>query len=99
MGGPFEAPKMLGKNINLCRYYMYIYIYMRVDVYTYVRIHTYVCIYGSKVVQGFSHVQRSNKAKFLNEHLDWVAVTELKLSYYIGGTLSFTIYTHYGNLI
>ena len=29
----------------------------------------------------------------------WVAVKELKLSYYIGGTLLFTIYTHYGNLI
>ena len=31
--------------------------------------------------------------------MDWVAVKELKLSYYIGGTLLFTIYTHYGNLI
>ena len=31
--------------------------------------------------------------------LDWVAVKELKLSYYIGETLLFTIYTHYGNLI
>ena len=30
---------------------------------------------------------------------DWVAVKELKLSYYIGETLLFTIYTHYGNLI
>ena len=29
----------------------------------------------------------------------WVAVEELKLSYYIGETLLFTIYTHYGNLI
>ena len=29
----------------------------------------------------------------------WVAVKELKLSYYIGETLLFTIYTHYGNLI
>ena len=28
----------------------------------------------------------------------WVAVKELKLSYYIGETLLFTIYTHYGNL-
>ena len=27
----------------------------------------------------------------------WVAVKELKLSYYIGETLLFTIYTHYGN--
>ena len=29
----------------------------------------------------------------------WVAVKELNLSYYIGETLLFTIYTHYGNLI
>ena len=29
----------------------------------------------------------------------WVAVKELELSYYIGETLLFTIYTHYGNLI
>ena len=28
-----------------------------------------------------------------------VAVKELRLSYYIGETLLFTIYTHYGNLI
>ena len=30
---------------------------------------------------------------------DWVAVKELKLSYYIGGNLLFTVYTHSGNLI
>ena len=30
---------------------------------------------------------------------NWVAVKELKLSYYIAETLLFTIYTHYGNLI
>ena len=29
----------------------------------------------------------------------WAAVKELKLSYYIGETLLFPIYTHYGNLI
>ena len=29
----------------------------------------------------------------------WVAVKEPKLSYYIGETLLFTIYTHYGNLV
>ena len=29
--------------------------------------------------------------------LFWVAVKEFKLSYYIGETLLFTIYTHYGN--
>ena len=28
----------------------------------------------------------------------WVAVKELKLSYHIAETLSFTIYTHYGKL-
>ena len=32
------------------------------------------------------------------ERLYWVAVKELKLRYYIGETLLFTIYTHYGNL-
>ena len=32
-------------------------------------------------------------------HTIWVAVKELKLSYYIEETLLFTIYTHYGNLI
>ena len=29
----------------------------------------------------------------------WVAVKELKLSYYIGETLLFIIHTHYGNSI
>ena len=29
---------------------------------------------------------------------DWVAVQELKLSYYIGETLLFAVYTHFGNL-
>ena len=33
------------------------------------------------------------------ERLVWAAVEELNLSYYIGETLFFTIYTHYGNLI
>ena len=31
--------------------------------------------------------------------LNWVAVEELNSSYYIGGTLFFIIYTHYGNFI
>ena len=35
----------------------------------------------------------------MSEKLPWVAVKELKLSYYIGETLLFTMYTHYGNLI
>ena len=30
---------------------------------------------------------------------EWVALKELKSSYYTGETLLFTIYTHYGNLI
>ena len=34
-----------------------------------------------------------------SQGLVWVAVKELKLSYYIGETLLFSIYTHYGNLI
>ena len=29
----------------------------------------------------------------------WVAVKELKLSYYIGEILGFATYTHYGNLV
>ena len=29
--------------------------------------------------------------------LNWVAIKEFNLSYYIGETLLFTIYTHYGN--
>ena len=28
---------------------------------------------------------------------DWVAVKALSLSYYIGGTILITFYTHYGN--
>ena len=36
---------------------------------------------------------------FLCTGKDWVAVKELKLSYYIGETLLFTTYTHYGSLI
>ena len=41
----------------------------------------------------------------IGEHADrapsknWVAVKELNLSYYVGETLLFTIYTHSGNLI
>ena len=31
--------------------------------------------------------------------LNWVAVKELKLGYYIGETLLFTMYTHCGHLI
>ena len=31
--------------------------------------------------------------------ISWVAVKELKLSYYIGEAPLFTIYTQYGNLI
>ena len=31
--------------------------------------------------------------------VNWVAVKELKLSYYVGEILLLTIYTHYGNLI
>ena len=32
-------------------------------------------------------------------NLSWVAVKELKLSYYIGETLLFTMYTHYGKIM
>ena len=34
-----------------------------------------------------------------SEEYGWIAVKELKLRYYIGETLLFTTYTHYGNLI
>ena len=38
--------------------------------------------------------------KMMGKTTNWVAVKELKLSYYVGETLLFfTIYTHYGNLI
>ena len=30
---------------------------------------------------------------------NWVAVKELSLSYYLGETILFTMYTHYGNFI
>ena len=46
----------------------------------------------------------SGKAQVLGAQLGlrsiffWVAVKRLKLSYYIGETLLFTIYTHYANL-
>ena len=33
----------------------------------------------------------------LTQTQNWVAVKELKLSYYIGETLLFTLCTHYGN--
>ena len=42
------------------------------------------------------------ESRALEPHSDpnnWVAVKELSLSYYIGETLLFTIYTHYGDLI
>ena len=42
---------------------------------------------------------RAEAQKGNPEPQNWVAVKELKLSYYIGETLLFTIYTHYGNLI
>ena len=41
----------------------------------------------------------SRVAELLEECVIWVAVKELKLSYYIGETLFFTICTHSGNLI
>ena len=45
---------------------------------------------GSKVQQDFCQPASC---------IGWAAVKELKLSYYIGESLLFTIYTHYGNLI
>ena len=45
-------------------------------------------------ILGAIHGDRNFREMFV-----WVAVKELKLSYYIGETLLFTIYTHCGNLI
>ena len=52
------------------------------------------CSLGTKCMK-YSEVM---VVRILYPH-SWVAVKELKLSYYIGETLLFTIYTHYGNLI
>ena len=49
-------------------------------------------------VEGLKVQAKSQGAKVHN-YLTRVAVKELKLSYYIGETLLFTIHTHYGNLI
>ena len=46
-----------------------------------------------QAVLGIQNATRMNSA------FSWVAVKELKLSYCIGETPLFTIYTHYGNLI
>ena len=47
----------------------------------------------------FEHCSVSDKHRALAGSAGiWIAVKELKLSYYIGETLLFTIYTHYGNL-
>ena len=43
--------------------------------------------------------QTCSTAPRSSSEIDRVAVKELKLSYYIGETLLFTTYTHYGNLI
>ena len=52
---------------------------------------------GGYSTQQDPHSSLRLKVKALG--LSWVAVKELKLSYYIGETLLFSIYTHYGNLI
>ena len=49
----------------------------------------------SQMAQGEERPERLLRLGFLIIR----AVKELKLSYYIGETLLFTIYTHYGNLI
>ena len=45
------------------------------------------------------HSRLLDESRPTQASLTWVAVKELKLSYYIGETLLFTIDTHYGNLI
>ena len=58
---------------------------------------------GTKILGLHQDLQAGNRksAEFMTSGfgLSRVAVKELKLSYYIGETLLFTIYTHYGNLI
>ena len=44
-------------------------------------------------------IETLNPEPLNSQSVIWVAVKELKLSYYIRETLLFTIYTHYGNLI
>ena len=58
------------------------------------------CLGGLRVqLLGFKRCRSRGHASGTQGPLIWVAVKELKLSYYIGETLLFTIYTHYGNLI
>ena len=57
--------------------------------------------FGSQSRRLAEQLQRESKWLGLDMWCFWVAVKELKLSYYIGETLLFTIYiyTHYGNSI
>ena len=57
---------------------------------------------AQRALQSGMGVLRDSKGELLDDQQtvgDWVAVKELNASYYIGETLLFTIYTHYGNLI
>ena len=53
--------------------------------------------------QGKGHLEApglgATDSPLFSGSVDWVAIKGLKLSYYIGETLLFTTYTHYGNLI
>ena len=56
--------------------------------------------YDSICSPSLQNAQRANiQESEMFESVLWVAVKELNLSYYIGETLSLTVYTHYGNLI
>ena len=59
----------------------------------------------SSAKRTLSHVRTMLMLKLISQPnsqlgcINWVAVKELNLSYYIGETLLFTVYTQYGNLI
>ena len=57
------------------------------------------CFCNPRHSEAISPSSAESGNKVFKTCLHWVAVKELKLNYYIGETLLFTIYTHYGNLI
>ena len=57
------------------------------------------CLRGVTPAKPIAHeVKQGTRARSLGSFY-WVAVKEINLSYYVGGTILITIYTHYGNLI
>ena len=52
-----------------------------------------------ELLQNESSLKILGAPSLKNSCINWVAVKELNLSYYIGETLLFTIYAQYSNLI